>query len=246
MIEQQRKTEIMSRLRRERFVSVADLMSQLQASRSSIMRDLIDLEKSGLLERTRGGAALKSSAAVLTFGTELPTQEKKDIHAKQKQRIGAIAAGKIRPHSTIYLDSGTTTAYLLPHLSDKRVTIITPSMYILRHLPVEFNGNIYILGGAYNRKYDMNFGSVTNREAGEYRYDAAVISASAIQLETEEVMGADPDVTAIKQIAMARAGKKLLVADSSKYSANAVITFAQLSDFDEVITDQIEGEENEQ
>ena len=49
-----------------------------------------------------------------------------------------------------------------------------------------------------------------------------------------------------KQIAMARAGKKLLVADSSKYSANAVITFAQLSDFDEVITDQIEGEENEQ
>ena len=137
-------------------------------------------------------------------------------------------------------------ASLLPHLSDKHVTIITPSMYILRHLPVEFNGNIYILGGAYNRKYDMNFGSVTNREAGEYRYDAAVISASAIQLETEEVMGADPDVTAIKQIAMARAGKKLLVADSSKYSANAVITFAQLSDFDEIITDQIEGEENEQ
>ncbi|MBP3869282.1 MAG: DeoR/GlpR transcriptional regulator, partial [Solobacterium sp.] len=187
MIEQQRKTEIMSRLRREGFVSVADLMSQLQASRSSIMRDLIDLEKSGLLERTRGGAALKSSAAVLTFGTELPTQEKKDIHAKQKQRIGAIAAGKIRPHSTIYLDSGTTTAYLLPHLSDKHVTIITPSMYVLRHLPVEFNGNIYILGGAYNRKYDMNFGSVTNREAGEYRYDAAVISASVIQRETEEV-----------------------------------------------------------
>lgn len=247
MLEQQRKTEIMSRLRKEGFVSVADLMKQLQASRSSVMRDLIDLEESGLLERTRGGAALKSRTAVLTFGTELPTQEKRDLHAKQKQKIAAKTAALIPDHSTVYLDSGTTTVYLLPHLSDKDVTIITPSMYLLRHLPAEFNGTIYLLGGMYNRKYDMNFGSVTSREAGEYRYDTAVISASAIQMETGEVMGADPDVTAIKQIAMARAGKKILAADSSKYSASAVITFAQLSDFDEIVTEleEAEGEENE-
>jgi DeoR/GlpR family transcriptional regulator of sugar metabolism len=45
MIEKERHVLIMEQLRSDGFVSVKDLMGRLNASRSSIMRDLIALEE---------------------------------------------------------------------------------------------------------------------------------------------------------------------------------------------------------
>ena len=66
MIEKERHVLIMEQLRSDGFVSVKDLMGRLNASRSSIMRDLIALEEAGLLVREHGGAALPEVREMLS------------------------------------------------------------------------------------------------------------------------------------------------------------------------------------
>ena len=51
MLEKERKVLIMEKLRQTGFVLVRDLMKEMNASRSSIMRDLISLEQEGMLVR---------------------------------------------------------------------------------------------------------------------------------------------------------------------------------------------------
>ena len=59
MLNKERMYKIMTLLNEQGFVSVKELMEKLQVSRSSIMRDLIELENQGLIQREHGGASLK-------------------------------------------------------------------------------------------------------------------------------------------------------------------------------------------
>ena len=51
MLNKERMYKIMTLLNEQGFVSVKELMEKLQVSRSSIMRDLIELENQGLIQR---------------------------------------------------------------------------------------------------------------------------------------------------------------------------------------------------
>ena len=138
MIVEERQTRIMEILNQRQFVSVNELVLQLQASRSSIVRDLITLEKKGALIRQRGGASLKTGSAILSEWTEQSVFEKEKIHMEQKQAICKEAARFIHDGQCIYIDSGTTASYLLPYVDHKPVTLVTPSIYLLRKLSDRF------------------------------------------------------------------------------------------------------------
>ncbi len=233
MLEQQRKQEILMRIRKSGFVSTAELMEQLHTSRSSIMRDLCTLESEGLLVRTRGGA----SSRVISFHEEASVQEKERLQAAEKEIIARTAAAEVQRSESIYIDTGSTVSYLLPYLAGKAVTVITPSVHLIRHLPANFDGTVYLLGGRYEPKYDMNIGGTAAAAAEAYVYDRAFISANGIRMETGEVMAADPDAAAIKIKVMKRCDRNVLLADSTKFHASAVSVFAKLEAFHAVYTD---------
>ena len=139
MITKERQTRILEMVRNQSFVSVKELMDQLHASRSSIVRDLIELEQQGLLVRERGGASANR------VYQEIATEKKAHIHVKEKQCICAQAAKTIKENQCIYIDSGTTTSYMVEHIADKDILLVTSSTYLIHQLPLTFQGQVFRL-----------------------------------------------------------------------------------------------------
>jgi DeoR/GlpR family transcriptional regulator of sugar metabolism len=122
MIGKERQAIIMDRLNQNGFVSVQELMKDLKASRSSVMRDLISLEEEGLLVREHGGASLENARKSMNKISELPVFEKETLQAQAKLIVCHSAAEQIEEGDCIFIDSGTTAAFLLSYLPKKNIT----------------------------------------------------------------------------------------------------------------------------
>lgn len=235
MLEKERQKIIMEQLEKDGFVSVRDLMDTLQVSRSSVMRDLIDLEKQGKLNREHGGAALKTDS--IYASTEQKTSEKAEVHADSKKAVCREAAKELQDGECVYIDSGTTAAYLVPFLNKKDLMLVTPSIFLIRHLPESFRGKIVLLGGSYDRKYDMSSGALTIEMLEGFNFDHAFMTANGFSIRNNEVYVSTFELGAVKKKVMERCNKADLLVDSSKKEVRAVCTFASLDDMHAVYID---------
>ena len=240
MLEKERHVLIMEKIRENGFVHVKDLMNELNTSRSSVMRDLCALEEEGLLVREHGGAALPEIRERLVKKSEPAVFEKEEVHVQEKKQIARCAARKIRNGSCIFLDSGTTTAFLMEELAEREVTIVTPSVYLLKRFPKNARCTVYLLGGQYDAKYDMNGGEYAVEMLEYYHFDAAFMSANGIDLKTGEVMVADFALACQKKAAMKRSEVCYLLADASKFNQKAACTYAEITDFKKIFTSKTE------
>ena len=239
MLTKERKLRIMNLLEERSFVTIKELIEDFNVSRSSIVRDLIELENQGLIQRERGGASLKSVDITLTSFNEPAVQEKENLHIVQKQRICKEAAKSIRDGDCVYIDSGTTPVYLLDYLQDKKITLVTPSTFLIRKLSANFKGDIYLLGGQFNKSYDMSYGSLTLEMIRQFYFDHAFLSTNGVDLETKEVYVFDFKAGAVKKEIMSRCKRTDLLIDASKFETRAMCTWANLDDFHTVYTDSI-------
>ncbi|MFV0381724.1 MAG: DeoR/GlpR family DNA-binding transcription regulator [Breznakia sp.] len=231
MLSRERKFRIVKIVNEKTFVTIAELMETLQASKSSINRDLIDLEKESLLQRTRGGATLKDPMRLVSTWNEKPVFDKENMNVKAKQVICDYAAQNIKDGDCIFIDSGTTPTYLLTHFANKKIQIVTTSVYVIRKLPAAFKGDIYLLGGEFRRKYDMSLGPITIESIKQFNFDHAFLSCNGVDLEKEEVYTVDFAVGAVKKEIMKRSRNKYVLVDDAKFGIKAVCTWAKLQDF---------------
>jgi DeoR family fructose operon transcriptional repressor len=107
----QRRRAIVEEIRTTQHVRAEDLASRFAVSVETVRRDLKMLEKQGLLERVYGGAAnLRVGLAEASF------DQRRTLHAAEKQAIGAAAAAVVEPGETILIDVGTTCLELARNL----------------------------------------------------------------------------------------------------------------------------------
>ncbi len=114
MLSQQRLYHIMSIVKEQSFVTIKELMEQLNVSKSTVTRDLIELEEQGLVSRERGGAMCREVSSTLTVFNEVPTVNKESLCAEAKEIVCQRAVMNVKDGDCVYVDSGTTPVYLLP------------------------------------------------------------------------------------------------------------------------------------
>ena len=76
MLSKERLFRIMEVIEEQSFVTISELMEFLNASKSTITRDLMELERQGLIQRERGGAIRKELPQTLSSSTDLPVMNK--------------------------------------------------------------------------------------------------------------------------------------------------------------------------
>ena len=130
----QRRHTILALLSDQGEVSVDQLARQFETSEVTIRKDLAALEKNGLLLRRYGGA--------VAMPQELISEPSQPVSA-YKQAIARAAVGCIREHARIIIDSGTTTAAMIPALGyQPGLVVMTNSLSVvsalreLEHEPV--------------------------------------------------------------------------------------------------------------
>jgi DeoR/GlpR family transcriptional regulator of sugar metabolism len=210
----ERRHEIMKLLERDPYVSVEDLVTRFGISRASIRRDLNELRKLGLLERTYGGAFRPPASS-----RELPFSEREVSHREEKERIGQAAAACVSPGEVILLDDGTTTPYIAPHLANiPRLTVVTWAVNVLNSL-AGCGVDVIVVGGALNRSFMRlsGFLTVTSLEAYQIHFEKMFLAASAVSARAGVmVMSPTFEEVPVKRKAIELSQEVILVADSSK------------------------------
>jgi DeoR family fructose operon transcriptional repressor len=234
---EERKQQILHVLQRAPAVRVADLGQSLGASVASIRRDLADLQRSGLLKRTHGGAISNTLAMA-----ELSLAAKTDRYQPEKAAIAAMAARLIDTGDTVLLDSGSTTREIALKLRHRRrISVVTNALNIGWEL-ASSDVELVLTGGHIRPGILSQVGPIAEQSIAGLHVDKLFLAANGVDLDkgitTPNLVEAQT-----KRAMIESAGEIILVADHSKFGR---VTFGHICGLDRIhtiITD--EGVPNE-
>ncbi|MCZ0702028.1 DeoR family fructose operon transcriptional repressor [Natronobacillus azotifigens] len=222
MLTPKRHVLIEELLEKKRYITIQELVDTTGVSESTIRRDLSELEKQNRLIRVHGGASLRH-----TTRQELSYPEKSIQYVEKKKSIAKLAATVIEEHDFIYLDAGTTTYEMIPHLVDRNITVVTNG---LTHLDLlsQLHIQTYLLGGFVKETTKALIGARALTSLGEYHFNKCFIGVNALDLN-HGYTTPDPEEAAIKQKALECSEQRYILADHSKLHQ---VAFAKIANLD--------------
>jgi DeoR/GlpR family transcriptional regulator of sugar metabolism len=236
-IETPRTVYILKQIDSSGSVYVADLARDLDVSEMTIRRDLIELERSGLIRRVHGGAV---SARGRSY--EPPLYVRNEENKAIKERLGKYAAEMVVEGDSISLDIGSTIFEMATQLVDKKnLTILTPSFHIAGLLFNQPDIRIMLPGGILRHTEGSMIGELALSSISNYFVDRLFLGVGAIDAHagfTEY----NPDDAQVKRAMIKNAKEIFVVADSSKFQKIAFSLVSPLSEADHLITNEIPPE----
>jgi DeoR family fructose operon transcriptional repressor len=214
----------------QEFVNFDDLCRQFSASKSSIRRDLMELERKNVVRRVHGGAiSLQTRDEVLDFNRLSSSAP------DEKARIGAIAASLVQDGQTVILGGGSTAAEVARRLGDKPVQVVTNSIPVAQIFWDSKMVEVTITGGYLYPRLGVQLGPICEQMLRGVSADILIMGIRGITAAGIS----DTNSLIVESIrAMIRAARKvIIVADHTKFGFDAMIHVAPLSEIDHVVSD---------
>lgn len=178
MLPAERQQHIIEILREEFSVRSTRFSELLKVSQMTIRRDLDVLERSGMVERTHGGAVFRQERVAGKFHYKSSDME----NLKEKQQIARKASAMIEPHDVIFLGEGTTAALVIRYLEPGLpCTVFTNNLGITS----KANGTtaeIIFLGGTYNPITQALAGPLTIEMISQVNATKVFLGADALSI----------------------------------------------------------------
>ena len=235
-ITEQRRSQIISELRRSQRLKVADLSDNLGVSEVSIRHDLQVLEDLGLLKRVHGGAVAVQER---TASEMLSTRWYQNL--EKKERIGRAAAQMVQRGDRLIIDSGTTPLQVARHLSPElltqgNLTVITASLPIVQEISSHPGVHLILLGGVYLPAYDLVIGPQTIDNLKNLHADKLFLGTDGLTftqgITTANVLEAEVDRAMVNA-----SSEVIVVSDSSKIGLIGLATIMPLTRINKLVTD---------
>ncbi len=213
------------------FIDSETLCRELEASESSVRRDLDALEDEGVLKRVYGGAV----------GVQSPPNRAFDYAAEsvrlsgEKDRIGRLTASLIEDGQTVILDGGSTVAAVARELAAKSLHIVTNSLPIAESLETLRNIELTLTGGYLDPRLRVMLGPFCEQMLGAIRADTVIMGIGGI---TEAGFSNNNTlVVGSEQRMIEVASRVIIVADHTKFGRRGMIPVAPLSAAHIVVSD---------
>lgn len=232
LLQAERYQSIVSEVNKHGFISVEDLMKNINVSRSTIRRDLLELEQMNRLIRARGGAISVKNGTSHEPGIEY----RKGLQQDEKHRIAVAALDFIHERDTILLDSGTTTMEVAKLLGRyNSLMVATYDLYIAMELSSMSNISLVVAGGMLRHKYNTLVGYFAEKVISEIHADRFFLSADAIDID-HGCMCYNIEEISVKKSMINSAKEVILLGDHTKFETIAFINVCSLSEVDTIIT----------
>jgi DeoR/GlpR family transcriptional regulator of sugar metabolism len=228
----ERRRYLLARARAEGRVAVTGAAQELHMSVETVRRDLKVLEAHGLVRREYGVAYPVETAG---FESDLAARESEWL--PEKRRIAAQAVQLIDDAETIFIDEG-----YLPQLVARRLPTETPLTVVTASLPVASmlaqrpSVSVVVLGGRLRGRTLATVDHWATEMLSEFVIDLAFIGANGIS-RTHGLTTPDPAVAAVKAAAVRASRRRIFIGAHLKFSAVSFARFAEVSDFESLITD---------
>lgn len=219
-----------------RSVTVQQLMEILDASESTIRRDLNALDQAGRLVKVYGGAVARD----MTFDAhDDEVGFRKEQNREAKIAIARYAATLIEPDDFVFLDAGTTTELMIDHITERRAVFVTNAVLHAKKLS-QAGFQTYILGGEFKAATEAIVGEEAVLGLEKYNFTKGFWGSNGVSL-SQGFSTPDVKEAMIKKTAMHRCMERYVLCDSTKFAKTSCVSFAAFTDAT-ILTDQVPPE----
>jgi DeoR family fructose operon transcriptional repressor len=225
MFTEERFNIILQELKKKGIVSVTDLVKLLDASESTIRRDLNTLDKDGLLKKIHGGAISNDESS---SKHDYKVDVRQSLNVDEKYEVAKHAATLIEDGDVIYIDAGTTTLILIDFIRALDITVVTNGIVHAKKL-LEKGFRTFILGGEIKVSTEAIIGSNTVEQLKKYNFSKGFFGVNGVSNKSGYTT---PDVNEamVKAQAMKMCKQSFVLADESKLEKVSFATFGEISD----------------
>lgn len=231
---EERKINIVEYIQRHKKATVPELCSTFDVSSATIRNDLRELENSGLILRTHGGAMVKTKT-----GFELTDKQKQTKNSAEKKRIAELAITLVEDGDTVILDTGTTVSELAKLLHRKNNINVVTNDYHIASILEDYNSvNVILMGGVVRKGFHCTLGISGRNMLSSLSVDKAFMGVNSFSFEKG---ASTPDIShaETKKTMISIATKVILLCDSSKMGRSSFARFMGADDLDVFVTDAI-------
>ena len=212
------------------FASLEELSELVDASVSTVRRDVTFLETKGILCRTHGGARLANPKSdEYTFSA-------RDTHQlAEKEAIGKACTSLISPNQTVIIDAGTTCYHVARHLGAKSPQVFTNSLPVANLFSGAHKLEVVVSGGVIYPKLGVLVGPLAVEAFSKIRADVAIMSCGGIT--AEGITNSHGLLIEIQRAMINAARRVIFCIDSTKFGRQSISKLCNLDIIDVVVTD---------
>jgi len=210
-----RHDRILSVLDANPTIRVNELAYELGVSTETVRRDLTELDGTGSIKRTYGGA-------VSTKTFEPALAERLKLHIKAREKIARMAVERVGDANSLFIGGGATLLHFARALRqiNRRLTVLTPAFSIATELSTNPLIEVMSLPGIVEPKEGLVTGGETLKCIAQFRTPLAVVGASGV--DTNGVSEALLNAAQVYSAMTDNADQTLVLADSSKFGTRSL------------------------
>lgn len=221
MFTKQRQELILELLKKNGSIKAAEVKDILDASESTIRRDITALHQEGKLIKVFGGAVAVEHD-ILTH--EYTVAQKSEMNRAEKQRIAQYAAALIEPEDFVYLDAGTTTAHMLDYIEERNAAFVTNAVDHAKRLAGQ-GMKVLLVGGELKGSTEAVVGNQAIQTLLTYHFTKGFFGTNGVTIKAG-CTTPDANEAMVKRIAMAQCKKAYVLCDGSKFDHVSSVTFS--------------------
>lgn len=228
----QRRDQLARMVQERGHLSISEAAEVFSVSTETIRKDIIALDREGLVTKSHGGAMLPSDAK------ERPITKKKAENRAQKLAVARHVADSIPDGSSVIIDAGSSVAAVAELLAERSgLTLFINSVMALEHL-IGSDNELFMLGGRIRPYSTATVGDWAIQELASISADYSILGADSVASAGGPTINAYSEV-AVKHAMVDASTTRIVVADSSKFKRSGAFQIARWDQIDRLVTDQI-------
>lgn len=227
-----RQRRILKLLLKRGSLRTMETASELGVTDETVRKDFEILENRGDLIRTHGGASRPERTR-----EDLPFNEREAVRRDEKRAIARVAASRIQPNETIFMDASSTVLTLTEFLPEIPLTILTNALNVFTALSDRPNFDLICTGGLYDPKSRSFIGLTAEKALRRHNIHRMFFSGNGLHLE-RGASERNARQAAFKERVVAYSEDVIFLADHTKLGLKAAFFFAEMDHINCLITDK--------
>ncbi len=231
MFAAERRQAILGLIHARGAVSLHDLAVAVNSSEVTVRRDIQALERDGLVDRRRGGAALPGG-----LSHEQSYRQKSLVASAEKAGIAAAAAALVAEGDAIVIGAGTTTEEFtrrLVHMKD--LTVVTNSLLVANVL-ARTSVVVVMTGGSLRGTTYALVGGAAEHSIEQVRVRRAFLSGNGLTVE-RGLSTPNMAVAGVDRAIAGAAQEVVVLADHTKLGVDTMFQTVPIPRITHLVTD---------